>query len=355
MEVADGREIVGKFQKDKAVFDVPLDKLGWVGVDKSSDEVAALRDHLLANNGIKGLEVVSPDEIERAAKIFHRDGFVVVRDVLTPEQLEFIRAGCDREIHNILSQDKNRSGNRGSHRYSFGSSSKTGHLVHLPEWAMLIDLPAVTPIITEIFGSDDYICRGGGGDFCLPGAIDYQRLHSDIADRREYEGRTVGSFKDHRGKLTIRDLPCPYVCCNFLMVDFHELNGPTRQIPGTQHSREKIPRLADEPEWMKLSTVMPAPAGSVLMRDVRAWHGGTPNLADEVRAIPNAEFHAPWYREPWRVSMPRSIYDTLSDHGKKICRYIVADSGEEIETGYREDLGMTPYLMRAENQDKDAR
>ncbi len=339
---------MSELKKDDSVFDLALDDTGWVGVDRESDEIKRLRDHLLTNNGIKGLEVVEPHEVERAARIFHRDGFVVVRDVLNEEQLEFMRGGCDR-------MDKDRAGNRGSHRYSFGSSSITGHLVHLPEWAMLIDLPTVTPIISAIFGSENYICRGGGGDFCLPGAVDYQRLHSDIGDRREHDGQTFGSFRDHRGMLTIRDLPCPYVCCNFLMVDLHELNGPTRQIPGTQHSREKVPRLSEEPEWMKLSTVMPAPAGSVLMRDVRAWHGGTPNLSDEVRAIPNCEFHAPWYREPWRVSMPRSVYETLSDHGKKISQYIVADSSEELETGYKDDLGLTPYLMRAENQEKDSR
>ena len=32
--------------------------------------------------------------------------------------------------------------------------------------------------------------------------------------------------------------------------------------------------------------------GSVLIRDPRAWHGGTPNLSNEVRAIPSAEFYA---------------------------------------------------------------
>ena len=76
---------------------------------------------------------------------------------------------------------------------------------------------------------------------------------------------------------------------------------------------------------MKLSTVCPAPAGAVVMRDVRAWHGGTPNLSNEVRAMPNAEFLAPWYNERMPLSMPRVIFDTLSDHGKDTCRRIVAD------------------------------
>ena len=119
------------------------------------------------------------------------------------------------------------------------------------------------------------------------------------------------------------------------MIDFNQINGPIRQIAGTQNSLKKIPRLTEEPEWMKLSTVCPAPAGSVLIRDVRAWHGGTPNLSNEVRAIPNAEFFAPWYREPMPISMPWEIYNNLTDHGKSLARYIVCDSSETIETGYR--------------------
>ena len=82
-----------------------------------------------------------------------------------------------------------------------------------------------------------------------------------------------------------------------------------------------------------------APAGSVLIRDVRAWHGGTPNLSDHVRAIPNAEFYAPWFHEPMPKSMPYEIYETLSDHAKHLCRFIVADSSATVKTGYRDDLG----------------
>ncbi|HEY5646366.1 MAG TPA: phytanoyl-CoA dioxygenase family protein [Pseudomonadales bacterium] len=336
---------------DEAVGSMPLDALGWVGVDRNSEEVRRLRDYLQAHNGIRGLEVVEPDSVERAVRLFQRDGFVAVADVLDEVQLEFLRAGCDRVIHEILACDRNRRGNRGSHRYSFGSASLTGSLLHYPEWAMLVDLPRLTPILTGIFGASTYACSGGGGDFCLPGAVAYQRLHSDMNDRVRYGDRTMWSFHDHRGLLTYRDLPVPRVVCNFPMVDFTRINGPTRQIPGTQHSREPIPSLAEEPEWMKLSTVCPVPAGSVLIRDIRAWHGGTPNLSDQVRAIPNVEYWAPWYREPAPVCMPRSVFDTLSEHGRQLCRYIVADSSEVLETGIRSELGHTPTQFRPEHQD----
>jgi hypothetical protein len=337
-----------QLSSDTTAMELKLDELGWVGHDSKSKEAERQRKYLKANNGIKGLEVVRPNEVERATRIFYRDGFVVVRDALTKDQLAFIREGCDRVIHQMMSLDKGRTGNRGSHRYSFGSASLTGHQIHNPEWAMLIDLETVTPILSSIFGSEDYITRGGGGDFCLPGAIHYQPLHSDMGDRQTFRNEKTGkefvfgSFRDPRGLLNYRDLPCPYVCCNFLMVDFNQLNGPIRQIPGTQHSQEEMPDLESEPEWMKLSTVCPAPAGSVLIRDPRAWHGGTPNLSNEVRAIPNIEYYAPWYREPMPISMPREIYDGLSQHGQSISRYIVADKGDEVVTGFRRNLGGTP-------------
>ncbi|MGE0624165.1 MAG: phytanoyl-CoA dioxygenase family protein [Pseudomonadales bacterium] len=338
---------------DQTAASLPLNELGWVGIDRQAAAVQQLRDYLAANNGIRGLEVVAWDDVARAVSLFHRDGFVAVADVLDAAQLATIRAGCDRAIHDILALDRNRQGNRGSHRYSFGSASLTGSLLHLPEWAMLVDLPRLTPIITGIFGAPTYACSGGGGDFCLPGAVDYQRLHSDMNDRVQYGDRFQWAFHDHRGLLTYRDLPVPRVVCNFPMVDLTRTNGPTRQIPGTQHSREPIPTLADEPEWMKLSTVCPVPAGSVLIRDIRAWHGGTPNLSDEVRAIPNVEYWAPWYREPAPVCMPRSVYDTLSDHGRQLCRYIVADSAATLATGFRRELGTTPVLFLPENQDRN--
>ncbi len=109
-----------------------LNDLGWVGNDPEATALNELRGYLEANNGIKGLEVVSPDEVDKATQLFYRDGFVAVRDVLTPSQLDYIRGGCDRVIHEMMYRDKDRLGNRGSHRYSFGGDSLTGHQAQHP-------------------------------------------------------------------------------------------------------------------------------------------------------------------------------------------------------------------------------
>jgi ectoine hydroxylase-related dioxygenase (phytanoyl-CoA dioxygenase family) len=300
----------------------------------SDHDLDSQRAYLEANNGIKGLEVLDPSEVDRAVRIFHRDGFVVVRDALTADQLAFLNAGVDDAVRNIIGHDPNRSGNRGSHRYSFGGSSLTRSMLHRPEWQMLLDLPTVTPIVTAIFQSSDYLLRACSGDFCLPGATKYQPLHSDMRDYLDRSTTPFSSFHDPRGHLSTRDLPCPYVCVNFLTVDATPLNGPTRQIPGSQHSRAQIPTLAEEPEWMRLSTVCPAPAGSVQIRDVRAWHGGTPNVSDLVRAIPNLEFYAPWFREPMLPGITEADHRRLSPFAQHLTRYSVADSADELITGY---------------------
>ena len=296
------------------------------------NDLAAFRQYLLANNGMKKLEVWSPGELTRIVESFRRDGFVVVGDVLNPEQIEILAAGCNEVVDEVVNLDGEHAGNRGSHRYSFGGSSMTRSQLHRPAWQMLLELDAVHEIVGAIFGSPDYVLRAASGDFCLPGAVNYQRLHADVRDWVSTEDTPFSAFYDPLGLTSIRDLPCPYVCVNFLPQDVTQLNGPTRQIPGTQNARAPIPGLKDEPEWMRLSTVCPVPAGSVMVRDTRAWHGGTPNVSDQVRSIPNLEFYAPWFREPMKPAITYGDFKRLSARAQRMVAHSVLDSSETLDT-----------------------
>jgi hypothetical protein len=288
--------------------------------------VVALRGNLREHNGIKGLELVSPDDTKRASELVHRDGFVAVRDVLTSDMLERMRTAADRAIVELMKDDSDCSAGGGAgglpHRYSFGGGSASRHMLHADEWCALIDLPTTTPILAEIFGSPDYVVGGAGGDIAMPGAIEYQGLHSD---------NMWSELPDPYGNVTMRDVPVPVLTINFPMIDLTYENGPIRQIPGTQRSRAPIPSLADEPDWMKLSTVCPAPAGCAVFRDIRAWHGGTPNLSRDVRAMPNVEYYAPWFRsEGIMRSMPYAQWEKLTPHAQRISRYVVCEKGETV-------------------------
>jgi len=70
-----------------------------------------------------------------------------------------------------------------------------------------------------------------------------------------------------------------------------------------------------------------------MVRDVRAWHGGTPNISQAARSIPNLEFYAPWFREPIVPGISYADFKKLSDHAQCLVRHCVADSGETLVTG----------------------
>ena len=302
-------------------------------IQTDGPDLAVMRAYLEANNGIAGLDIFEPREVAAIVARFHRDGFVVVGNILDPEQTGFLAAGCAQVIGEVLALDARNTGNRGSHRYSFGGSSLTRSQLHRPAWQMLLGLGSVTRLLDAIFQSPDYILRAASGDFCLPGATGYQPLHADVGDYISASATPFSAFRDPRGRVSLGDLPCPYVCVNFLPQDVTRLNGPTRQIPGTQNSRAFVPRLAEEPEWMRLSTVCPVPAGSIMIRDTRAWHGGTPNISDHVRSIPNLEFYAPWFREPMVPGISFTDHCKLPERARQLTRYSVCDSSEELVTG----------------------
>jgi ectoine hydroxylase-related dioxygenase (phytanoyl-CoA dioxygenase family) len=254
----------------------------------------------------QGLTITFYDaaESEEAAAVFHRDGFVCIREALTPEQRTFAQQGASRVIAEQLAAVGKEKMNRGFARHSFGDQ------IHHPEWAILVDLPTILPVVQAIWKSEDFTCMGAGGDYCLPGA-EIQHLHSDMGD----------FLNDPQGAVTAFDLPAPFIVVNFPMVDFTPENGATRFVPGTQRSRAPIPSLETEPEWMRESLLC-APAGSAIVRDVRCWHGGTANRSDQVRPMTSVGYHAPWFRAREAAVLPRALYETLSPCAQRLCRHL---------------------------------
>ncbi|MDA0760847.1 MAG: phytanoyl-CoA dioxygenase family protein [Proteobacteria bacterium] len=300
---------------------------------RSKPDFEATKAYLEAHSGIQGLKVLPPEAVDEAVTQFHRDGFVVIGQALDAEQLEILKLGVEQAVAEIVALDPKGKGNRGPGRYSFGGSSLSRSQLHRPAWQMLLSVEPMQRMLDAMFGCQDYRLRAASGDFCMPMTMDYQRLHSDVRDWVDAETTPFSAFHDPSGRLSLRDLPCPYICVNFLPQDIHALNGPTRQIPGSQKSRAPIPRLEQEPEWMRLSTVTPVPAGSMMIRDVRAWHGGTPNLSNEVRAIPNLEFYAPWFREPIVPGISIDDFKKLPPRAQQLAELCVPASGETFITG----------------------
>ena len=129
-----------------------ITSLGWNDLPSDDPKVVQLRQHLAANSGIRGQEILQPKDIERAVELIRRDGFVVIENILNDEQIDFLAAGCNDVIHEVTSLDDSSQGNRGSHRYSFGGSSLTRSQLHRPEWQMLLEIPEVIQLGSAVVG-----------------------------------------------------------------------------------------------------------------------------------------------------------------------------------------------------------
>lgn len=281
-------------------------------------------------SGLRPLPAVDANTAsEQAAEIFNREGIVAIRGALQNEEVQQLRNASRRVMEDIIRHDPDGGGSRGPKRYSFGGSSSTQSQLHHPEWAALVDLPAVTRVLEAIWGSTDYACMKAGGDFCLSGAPGHQNLHADFPQPHLLEQERA-----------------PFIAVNFLIEDQTPLNGPLRHIPKTQkkHMRD-APDINSEPEDWLLSTMCPLPAGTAIVRDLRAWHGDTPNLSRFHRAMPNAEFVAPFYvKQAFPLfavrSMAYEIWEGLSERGQHLARYLRADKGQHVAASVEFDLGL---------------
>ena len=216
--------------------------------------------------------------------------------------------------------------------------------MHDPVWTSMIDLPTTTPILTEIFGTADYLVRGGGGDFCLPGAVEYQHLHWDFKDpltmpaERLQQAAALGiELRKRPGLRRTRSRNAAARRRTHAAARHHQLSdvgtdvGERTDPADSRHARVAEPHRRLRPtnrNGCASPHSLAHPPGAGVFRDTRAWHGGTPNLSRDVRPMPNIEYVAPWFNTfMFTQSMPHELWADLSPHAQRLCRYIKCEPG----------------------------
>lgn len=265
-----------------------------------------------------------------AAAVFKEYGFCVVRGVLSKDAAADVLDCCQRVEQELLKGDLSLRGNRDFGRYSMGTAAKTGALLHHAAWRHLLDCTPVLDVLDNIFlNSGGFSIVGGAGDFVRAGTPFYQALHSDIGPAKIPRVHRVAD-------------PPPLVVVNFAVEPVTHVNGPMRIIPRKRNLNwDFAPCFADESPEMRSSRVFPLQAGDAIIRDARVWHGGTPNLSDRTRFLPNLEVASASFtdvllarHELWPV-LPHEICETLSPRCRKYCPdAILAASTADCE-GFR--------------------
>lgn len=219
-----------------------------------------------------------------------RDGFVIVRDVLSPDAVDAIRADVLPRLSHL-----GRNGFEGlATRRLYGVLARTGVC------DALVEHPLVLALLDRILEPNYLLSQLQVIDI-QPGEAP-QPLHFDDGfypwprPRRALGAATIWALDD-----------------------FTADNGSTVVIPRSHLWGDRMPGADDAP----VSVVMPR--GSVLFFLGTLWHGGGENRTPAGRACVTAQYCAPWCRqqENFSLSVPRARVRRSSEHLQRMLGYSI--------------------------------
>src|SRR6185312_2527412 len=182
-------------------------------------------------------------------------GYVVLERFMPDEFLQALR----RRIEALYQQEGENAGSE------FRQEPHARRLANLVDKGEVFQQLIVTPRVLELVGhvlALRFKLSSLNARSADPHSAEAQPLHCD-----------AGALPDENG----------YCVCNtiWLLDDFTPENGATRIVPGS-HKWGKLPQhVLDDPAAPHPEEILvTGPAGSVVVMNTHAWHGGTANRTD---------------------------------------------------------------------------
>lgn len=171
---------------------------------------------------------------------------------------------------------------------------------------------------------------GGGGDLVLDRTDTHQWLHTDLPREEMYE-----------------EAGAPALAVNFAIHDISCEMGSIRVFPGSHRLLFDFVTVGKERSKLQnaVKFLCPLQKGDAVIRDLRVWHAGSANLADETRYFPNIEFLSSWFAEATknygdhlspRKILPRRRWEDLIVSAKRKALQILAQ--DDLQVGLIPDL-----------------
>ena len=247
-------------------------------------------------------QTLSAETLAFAIQQLKMNGYVVFESVLKKDLCHRLRESYMALLNAYAAKNEP---NRGRNRWQ----------MHLPFVEPFIHLQVIeNPIALSVIDSqlgENCVCHYLGNNTPFPGC-GYQPVHSDI---HPLFPKTDAAFPIY---CIVVDIP---------LVDFRKENGAIEIWPGGTHL---MPNGIDIEALSKVihSEQVLMPAGSLLIRDARMWHRGTPNRADAPRPNIALMYARHWFKTMYpQIGIRQDIYDSLSPRAQQLFRH------EEIGTG----------------------
>ena len=248
----------------------------------------------------------SAEQIAQWVEKFHRDGYLLVKNVLPPDWCAQLRADLDR----ALADNPNGLNN-------CGERTKLAHrLFETSEASLrLFDLEPIVSFAEELVAPNCHVIHNNS--FQTPPGGGISTWHQD--DSPHYV------VTDGKPPTNVH-LPVLFFTANYYLTDVDTpAHGGTEVIPGT-HLLGKSPVEIEGSEWEDKIVHNSAPAGSVVMFNNQVWHRGGPNRSDRTRYIIQVTYarrvvgHK--YYPFMNYQMPPHVYENANPRLKRLLGFL---------------------------------
>jgi hypothetical protein len=223
-------------------------------------------DTLDPNAGPIG-ETASDGQIDRWVEQFHRDGFLVLHDVLPRELIPVLKSDLDRALN---------------------SDPKPGAMLELQMRIFelskanlaIFELEPIVSFAEKLLVYDPHVVHNNS--FRTPSGGGISTWHQD--DPPHY-------LVTHGEPPTNVRLPVMLFTANYYLTDVESIDfGPTQAIPGSHLFGAAPPGEMAGTKWESSIVSCLGRAGTVVMFNNQVWHRGAPNRSDRVRYMTQVSY-----------------------------------------------------------------
>lgn len=247
---------------------------------------------------------VSEAQIATWVEQFDRDGFLFLKNVLTPEMVQQLSADLDAAL---TDQPDNASGVIELHPRMFERSAAN---------LQLFDMEPIVTFAEALVERNCHVVHNNS--FRTPLGKGITTWHQDDAPHyRVTHGEPPTNVR----------LPVLLFSCNYYLTDVPTVeHGPTQAIPGSHLFGSSPPPVMEGTKWEDKIVSCLGPAGSVMMFNNQVWHRGAPNLSDRVRYMTQVSYGRRmvnhFFHPFMNYQMPAHCYENASPRLKCLLGFL---------------------------------
>lgn len=242
---------------------------------------------------------LTPTHLSHAATALREEGYVVLENVISHDHLDILHVKMEEDLQTLLTARK------------LPHNFLRGHLQQDPPpfapyvFRDIVSNPLVIQVSKEVLGAGLYNSFYSGNTN-MPGTK-AQPVHVDTGQL--WSGLKVAH-------------PAASLVINFAPMDVTEENGSIELWPGSHLDTSmsvdsptiKIPdELLEERRKFAPPIRGNTKKGSMLLRDIRLWHGGTPNESDRPRPMVAMIHNVRWLRRGSKAPFGKGCEDVFAD------------------------------------------